>query len=167
MILPIQRCEDNWTRNILYYASDVLVDIWNTTVMLRCSNDMVSSKDWVRRSQEIPRNNSKIISERKVQPNKNQVRVGRKSRTLSMITQSLRGEDGISHHEFDWYPETCQYIDGYYDRFCRGAMKRPSNGDDIKQKERWSERLLEPRLQHKLEIKLDDQGEMIWWGRST
>ena len=60
MILPIQRCLDNRSRNIRQCASNVLVDIRNTTVMLRCSNDMVSSKDWVRRSQEIPRNNSKI-----------------------------------------------------------------------------------------------------------
>jgi hypothetical protein len=62
VILPIQRCLDNRSRNIWPCAFNVLVDNRNTTIMLRGSNDIVSGKDWVRRSQEVPRNNYKGIS---------------------------------------------------------------------------------------------------------
>ena len=41
MILPIQRCLDNRSRNIRQCASNVLVDIQNTSVMLRGSINMV------------------------------------------------------------------------------------------------------------------------------
>jgi hypothetical protein len=41
MILPIQQCLDNRSRNIWQYAPNVLVDIRDTTVMLRGSIGMV------------------------------------------------------------------------------------------------------------------------------
>ena len=41
MILPIQRCLDNRSRNIPQRASNVLADIQNTSVMLRGSINMV------------------------------------------------------------------------------------------------------------------------------
>ena len=139
MILPIQRCEGNWTRNILYYASDVLVDIRNTTVMLRCGNDMVSSKDWVRRSQDILRNNSKISQNVR----NNQAQPGlcwQKVKMSSMISQSSRGRDGISSHEFNLHLWTSQSVDGDHDKFCReilgrchrGAMPSSNKNDEVK-----------------------------------
>ena len=41
MILPIQRCLDNRSRNIRQCACNVLVDIRNTSVMLRGSINLV------------------------------------------------------------------------------------------------------------------------------
>ena len=36
---------------------------------------------------------------------------------FSMITQSSRDKDGISHHEFDWYPGNAQSVDYDHDTF--------------------------------------------------
>ena len=36
---------------------------------------------------------------------------------LSMITQSSRGKDGISHDEFDLYPVRAQNVDDEHDTF--------------------------------------------------
>ena len=56
MILPIQRCLDNRSRNIRQCASNVLVDIRNTSVMLRGSINMVLQVGVVvEKSQEIPK----------------------------------------------------------------------------------------------------------------
>jgi hypothetical protein len=41
MVLPIKRCLDNRSRNIRQCASNVLVDIRNTTIMLQGSLNMV------------------------------------------------------------------------------------------------------------------------------
>ena len=162
MILPIQRCEGNWTRNILYYASDVLVDIRNTTVMLRCGNDIVPSKDWVRRSQEIPRNNSKISQ--KVRNNQAQPGLcWQKVKMSSMISQIVEGQGWYFSHEFNWHLWRSQSVDGDHDRFCRETLWRCHRAE----KEGWSERLWEPRIRHKLEGKRVVRGEMIRWGRST
>ena len=46
-----------------------------------------------------------------------QVCVGGKARMSSMITQSSRGKDGISHHEFNWYPGRVQNADDDHDTF--------------------------------------------------
>ena len=41
MTLPIQRCLDNLIKKIQHGASDVLIENWSTTDMLRDSIDMV------------------------------------------------------------------------------------------------------------------------------
>ena len=47
---------------------------------------------------------------------------------LSMITQSSRGKDGISHHEFDCYPGRAQNVDDDHDtiveRFHEDVINR-------------------------------------------
>ena len=56
MILHIQRCLDNRSRNIRQCASNVLVDIRNTSVMLRGSINMVLQVGVVvEKTQEIPK----------------------------------------------------------------------------------------------------------------
>jgi hypothetical protein len=37
---------------------------------------------------------------------------------------SSRNKEGVSHHEFDWYLRTNQYIDGDHEKFCREAIWR-------------------------------------------
>ena len=60
-------CEGNRTRNILYYASDVLVDIRNTSVMLRGSINMVLQVGvGVEDHKKYSRNNCRNSKESKV-----------------------------------------------------------------------------------------------------
>ena len=67
MILPIQRCLDNRSRNIRQCASNVLVDIRNTSVMLRGSINMVLQVGVVvENHKKYPRNSCGISKESKV-----------------------------------------------------------------------------------------------------
>ena len=67
MILPIQRCLDNRSRNIRQCASNVLVDIRNTSVMLRGSINMVLQVGVVvENHKKYPRKSCGISKESKV-----------------------------------------------------------------------------------------------------
>ena len=67
MILPIQRCLDNRSRNIRQCASHVLVDIRNTSVMLRGSINMVLQvRVGVEDHKKYTRNNCRNSKESKV-----------------------------------------------------------------------------------------------------
>ena len=46
-----------------------------------------------------------------------QVCVERKAIEWSMITQIIEGKDGISHHEFNWYPWGAWNVDDDHDTF--------------------------------------------------
>jgi hypothetical protein len=69
MILPMQQCLDNKSRNIWQGASDVLVEIQNTTAMLRVSITWCFEQglDW--KITRDTKEHFQIISERKVKPN--------------------------------------------------------------------------------------------------
>ena len=46
-----------------------------------------------------------------------QVCVRGKARMLSMITPTIEGKDGISHHEFNRYPGRAKNVDDDHDTF--------------------------------------------------
>ena len=46
-----------------------------------------------------------------------QVCVWGKAIKWSMTTQFIEGKDGISHHEFNWYPRRAQNVDDDHDTF--------------------------------------------------
>ena len=67
MILSIQRCLDNRSRNILQCASNVLVDIQHTSVMLQGSINMVLQVGvGVEDHKKYSRNNCRNSKESKV-----------------------------------------------------------------------------------------------------
>jgi len=136
--------------------------------MLRGSNNMVfrvrvGSEDLKRYKGTLPRLCWNVRNNQH-----DQVCVGRKSRMSLMISQTIEGQG--------WYFEPWIQLTSLKKPKCwrwsrqillRDSMKMPSSSDDIKQKEGWSKRLWEPRIWHKLEIKLVVRDEMIGCGRST
>ena len=94
-----------------------------------------------------------------------QVYVARKAIKWSMITRIIEGQGWYFSpwiRPISWKTSKCWWWSQQI--LSRGSTKKQSNNDYIKQHDWCSEKLLEPHIRHKLEIKIVVQWEMIWWG---
>ena len=95
-----------------------------------------------------------------------QVCVGGKAIKWLMTTQIIEGKDGISLHEFNWYPGRAQNVNDDHDTIVERFHEEAIEQRRHQEKAMVKRRVIGPRIRHTLGIKLDVQGEMIRRGRS-